>query len=111
MSHRGDIGVTNMSRPNRGLIGIRLQESPEFGPTGEEQHGTNIIGRFAGDLASMMVGLKDGDIVYLRETDVSPDKVSKPRRKSASDDAEVKPKKAATKKANSSSKPKKAVKK
>ena len=59
----------------------------------------------------MMAGLKDGHIVYLRETDVSPDKVSKPRRKSANDDAEVKPKKAAAKKANSSSKAKKTVKK
>jgi hypothetical protein len=59
----------------------------------------------------MMVGLKDGDIVYLRETDVSPDKVSKPRRKPASDDAAVKPKKAAAKKSSASSKPKKSVKK
>ena len=37
MIRRGDMGVTNMSRPNRGLIGIRLQESDEFGPTGEER--------------------------------------------------------------------------
>jgi len=110
-SRRGDIGVTNMSRPNRGLIGIRLQDSPEFGPTGEEQHGTNLIGRFSGDLESMMVGLKDGDIVYLRETEVSPDKASKPRRKPTSDDVQAKPKKAAAKKTTSSSKAKKAVKK
>lgn len=110
-SRRGDIGVTNMSRPNRGLIGIRLQDSPEFGPTGEEQHGTNLIGRFSGDLERMMVGLKDGDIVYLRETDVSPDKASKARRKPASDDVEAKPKKAAANKTTSSSKAKKAVKK
>ncbi len=59
----------------------------------------------------MMAGLKDGDIVYLRETEVSPDKVSKPRRKPASDEAEAKPKKAAAKKTTSSSKAKKAVKK
>jgi UPF0288 family protein (methanogenesis marker protein 3) len=111
MSRRADIGVTNMSRPNRGLIGIRLQDSPEFGPTGEEQHGTNLIGRFAGDLDRMMAGLKDGDIVYLRETEISPDKPSKPRRKPASDEVEEKPKKPAAKKATSSSKAKKAVKK
>jgi putative methanogenesis marker protein 3 len=110
-SRRADIGVTNMSRPNRGLIGIRLQDSPEFGPTGEEQHGTNLIGRFAGDLDRMMAGLKDGDIVYLRETEISPDKPSKPRRKPASDEVEAKPKKPAAKKSNSSSKAKKAVKK
>jgi hypothetical protein len=58
-----------------------------------------------------MVGLKDGDIVYLRETDVSPDKASKARRKPASDDVEAKPKKAAANKTTSSSKAKKAVKK
>lgn len=73
MVHRGDIGITNMSRPNRGIMGIRLQESPEFGPTGEEAHGTNMVGRFSGDLDRMMHGLKDGDIVYVREVFEDPD--------------------------------------
>jgi putative methanogenesis marker protein 3 len=99
--HRGDIGLTNMSRPNHGLIGIRLQDSPEFGPTGEEQHGTNIIGRFSGDLDHMMLGLKEGDIVYLRETMQSPDK-SKRRRAPTGEKVETKPKKAPTKKKPSS---------
>jgi len=73
MVHRGDIGITNMSRPNRGIMGIRLQDSPEFGPTGEEAHGTNMVGRFSGDLDKMMASLKDGDIVYVREVFEDPD--------------------------------------
>ncbi|QLH74162.1 MAG: methanogenesis marker 3 protein [Methanomassiliicoccales archaeon] len=74
LSRKCDIGVTNMSRPNRGIIGIRLEDSNEFGPTGEEAHGTNLVGRYVGDLSTMMNGLKDGDIVYVRETTVDPDK-------------------------------------
>ena len=64
---RGEIGVTNMVRPNRGLIGIRLEPSNEFGPTGEEEHGTNMSGIVASDLNALMAGLKDGDIVYVRQ--------------------------------------------
>ena len=37
---RGDIGVTNQARPYHGLLGIRLQDSKEHGPTGEEAYGT-----------------------------------------------------------------------
>jgi UPF0288 family protein (methanogenesis marker protein 3) len=64
---RGDLGVTNMSRPNRGLIGIRLQPSDEFGPTGEERYGTNLAGRIVSDLDALMANLQEGDIVYVRE--------------------------------------------
>jgi putative methanogenesis marker protein 3 len=64
---RGEIGVTNMARPNRGLIGIRLEPSNEFGPTGEEDHGTNMSGSVVSDLNALMSGLKDGDIVYVRQ--------------------------------------------
>jgi putative methanogenesis marker protein 3 len=106
-SHRGDIGLTNMSRPNHGLMGIRLQDSNEFGPTGEEQHGTNMIGRFLGDLDSMMAGLKEGDIVYLRETKLSSEKV-KPRRVPAGDKEKAIPKKPTAKgKPSTKVKPKK----
>jgi putative methanogenesis marker protein 3 len=65
---RGDIGATNMSRPNKGLLGIRLGASDEFGPTGEERYGTNIVGKVVSDLATLMKDLKEGDIVYIRET-------------------------------------------
>lgn len=64
---RGDLGATNMSRPNCGLLGIRLDASEEFGPTGEERHGTNLLGRFASDLDAFMKDINDGDIIYIRE--------------------------------------------
>lgn len=66
-SPRGQVAVTNMSRPNRGTIGIRLEGSLEFGPTGEERYGTNVSGRVASDLEELMRNIKDGDIIYLRE--------------------------------------------
>ncbi len=66
-SERGDVAVTNMSRPNRGLIGFRLQTSEEFGPTGEERYGTNIVGEVVSDLDLVIKDLKDGDVVYIRE--------------------------------------------
>jgi len=64
---KGDIGVTNQSRPNCGLMGIRLEDSKEFGPTGEEPYGTNVFGTFKGDLKELMNGLKEGSIIYVRE--------------------------------------------
>jgi putative methanogenesis marker protein 3 len=66
-SPQGQIAVTNMSRPNRGTIGIRLEGSSEFGPTGEERYGTNVTGTVASDLETLMSGIKDGDIIYMRE--------------------------------------------
>jgi len=67
---RGDIGITNQARPYHGLIGIRLQDSKEHGPTGEEPYGTNLIGKFDDDLDRLMDGLNDDDIVYIREVDL-----------------------------------------
>jgi len=66
-SLRGDVAITNMSRPQKGLLGVRLQESEEFGPTGEEAHGANILGRFVGDLDLLMKDINEGDIVYIRQ--------------------------------------------
>ncbi len=80
-SVRGQIGVTNMSRPNRGMIGIRLEGSQEFGPTGEEPYGTNIVGRILSDLPALMEGLKDGDIIYIRES--RPEAKSEKKRREA----------------------------
>ena len=65
-SMRGDVAITNMSRPQRGLMGIRLEDSEEFGPTGEEAHGTNMLGRFARDLDVLMSNISEGDVVYIR---------------------------------------------
>lgn len=67
IASQGALGATNMSRPNCGLLGIRLDASEEFGPTGEERHGTNLFGRFASDLGAFMKDINDGDIIYVRE--------------------------------------------
>jgi putative methanogenesis marker protein 3 len=67
MCLRGDLAVTNMSRPNRGLIGIRLEPSDEFGPTGEERYGSNMFGKVTSDLGRLMENLNEGDIIYVRE--------------------------------------------
>lgn len=89
---RGDVAITNMSRPQRGLMGIRLEDSEEFGSTGEEPHGTNLLGRFVGDLGAMMSGISEGDIVYIRRA--TPEE-SVPRKAMAP----AEPKKPAAKKA------------
>lgn len=67
LSPRGQVGITNMSRPSRGTIGIRLEGSPEFGPTGEERYGTNVVGSVLSDVETLMKDIEDGDIIYLRE--------------------------------------------
>ena len=64
---KGDIGITNQSRPHCGMMGIRLEDSKQYGPTGEEPYGTNIAGSFKGDLKKMMAGLEEGSIVYIKE--------------------------------------------
>lgn len=66
ISKKGEVGVTNMSKSNKGLVGIRLEDSSEFGPTGEVFHATNIAGVVLTDL-SKLKGLRDGDVLYLRE--------------------------------------------
>ncbi len=92
---KGDLGVTNMSRPNRGLIGIRLQESDEFGPTGEEPYGTNLAGKVLSDLGTLMRDLKEGDIIYLREVkEVSVPAKKVTRRRTAEANTKAKPAKA-----------------
>ena len=63
---KGDIGITNQSRPHHGLVGIRLQDSKEYGPTGEEPYGTNIVGRFIDDL-SRLNGVEEEETIYVLE--------------------------------------------
>jgi putative methanogenesis marker protein 3 len=77
-SLRGDVAITNMSRPQRGLMGIRLEDSQEFGPTGEEYQGANVLGRFVGDLKALMKGIEEGDIVYIRE--LRPEEANEPKK-------------------------------
>lgn len=64
---RGDIGVTNQARPNAGLIGIRLEDSKEYGPTGEEGYGTNILGKFEDDLDEFLKKTDDEEVIYVTE--------------------------------------------
>ncbi|MDI3541840.1 MAG: hypothetical protein PWQ62_754 [Candidatus Methanomethylophilaceae archaeon] len=66
-SYRGQIGVTNQVRPHAGLLGIRLRDDKEYGPTGEEPYGTNIVGEFLGDLNHLLDGIKEGQKIYIKE--------------------------------------------
>ena len=61
----GQIGITNMSRKNVGVIGIRIEDNEEFGPTAEPFDGTNIVGEIISDLEPISK-LKDGDIIYIK---------------------------------------------
>jgi len=67
--NKGDIGLTNQSRPHHGLIGIRLDNSKEYGPTGEEPYGTNIIGKFLDDLKKLAETEED-EIIYVTEAEL-----------------------------------------
>lgn len=67
---RGDIGVTNQVRPMRGLMGIRLENSKSYGPTGEEAYGTNIVGKFVGDLDKMLKEAEGEMPIYITEEDI-----------------------------------------
>ncbi|KZX10087.1 methyl-coenzyme M reductase-associated protein Mmp3 [Methanobrevibacter filiformis] len=62
----GTIGITNMSRKNVGLIGVRFEDNSEFGPTAEPLNATNIIGKIDTDL-KLLEKIKEGDLIYLRE--------------------------------------------
>lgn len=64
---KGDLGVTNQVRPNAGMIGVRLDNSPTYGPTGEEGYGTNIFGKFEGDLDKFVKELNEEEPVYVIE--------------------------------------------
>ena len=68
----GSIGITNMSRKNLGIIGIRTEDNDEFGPTAEPFEGTNIIGEVVSDI-NVIKNLKDGDTVYIKE--VNPERI------------------------------------
>jgi putative methanogenesis marker protein 3 len=65
VSKGGDVGVTNMSRQHKGLIGIRLKEDKSYGPTGEEFDGTNIVGKIT--LDKVKIDFNKEKAVYLKE--------------------------------------------
>jgi len=62
----GEIGITNMSRKNLGLIGIRTADSTDFGPTGEPFSATNVVGKVVGNIEGLNK-LKDGSTLYINE--------------------------------------------
>ena len=62
-----EIGITNMSAKNAGLIGVRFEPNREFGPTAESFGATNIIGKIVSDTDGYE-DLKEGVVIYVRES-------------------------------------------
>ncbi|MBD3227503.1 MAG: methanogenesis marker 3 protein [Candidatus Lokiarchaeota archaeon] len=60
---QGEVGITNSLRKLRGTIGIRLKEDEQYGPTGENFMGTNIIGKILTPL-EVIKNKKEGDLIY-----------------------------------------------
>jgi len=63
-----EIGITNMSRKNVGLIGVRFESNNEFGPTGEPFESTNIVGKIKSDL-KIFEKLEEGNLLYIQRDD------------------------------------------
>lgn len=61
----GSLAITNDSRKGSGMVGVRLTENKEFGPTSEPFEGTNMIGCIL-DQEKIRL-LKEKEIVYIRE--------------------------------------------
>lgn len=59
------LAMTNDSRKGAGLVGVRLSDSTEFGPTSEPFDATNVIGRVID--REKIGGLKEGSTVFIRE--------------------------------------------
>ncbi len=67
---KGVLGITNMSRSNRGIMGIRLDDSKKYGPTGETFDGVNLVLSFSSltpSTLSFLSKLKEGDMIYVKE--------------------------------------------
>lgn len=60
----GELGLTNMSRRNIGIIGVRFEDNSEFGPTGEPFKGTNIFGKVIKGVQNLEK-FKEGETVYV----------------------------------------------
>jgi putative methanogenesis marker protein 3 len=59
------LAITNDSRRGTGLVGVRITDNSEFGPTSEPFEGTNIIGRLL--QPKKLVGFKENQVVFIRE--------------------------------------------
>jgi len=62
-SKKGRIGITNMASRQRGIIGVRFNDSSDYGPTGEDDYHTNCIGEIVN--YEMLRGIKEGSTIYL----------------------------------------------
>jgi putative methanogenesis marker protein 3 len=63
---KNEIGVTNTTRKYVGMIGIRLRQSIDFGPTGEDLAGTNLVAKVTSDV-EFLKKLKDKSRIYVME--------------------------------------------
>lgn len=63
----GFIGITNSVVTRMGTIGIRLDESGEFGPTCENLESTNIMGKVLGNSQEQLKKCNKDQIVYIEE--------------------------------------------
>lgn len=62
----GTVGCTNGLRRLSGFMGIRLSPSEEYGPTGEQFEGTNIIGSVLSNL-DYLKSKNKGDLIFVIE--------------------------------------------
>lgn len=61
----GEIGVTNQAAKRVGYIGIKLEDSDLFGPTGEKFNATNIIGKILNP--EKLKYINENDVLYIQE--------------------------------------------
>jgi putative methanogenesis marker protein 3 len=60
----GEIGLTNMSKRNIGILGVRFEDNMEFGPTGEPFKSTNIFAKIVKGQENLEK-FKEGETVYV----------------------------------------------
>ncbi len=59
------LAITNDSRKGSGLVGVRISDNSEFGPTSEPFEGTNIIGRILEP--EKLKDYQEKEMVFIRE--------------------------------------------
>ena len=64
----GTIGITNSVVDRMGMIGIRMKESDEFGPTLESFESTNVVGEIAQESYELLKKVRNGEDIYIMET-------------------------------------------
>jgi putative methanogenesis marker protein 3 len=65
MVRAGEIGVTNQAAKNAGLVGVKLQDDPRYGPSGEKFLATNIVGRILA--REKLRNVREEETVYVLE--------------------------------------------